>query len=276
MITRISEIIFEWMGWCPNATALSQLSPVQPAPASIVAGAGPDGGSGGTDRISQGFRLALGSIILLLKNTSLLLFSVLAGFIILYGGLLFNLFWMFVWAPLSRTATDLLIQYYYGYGPAMVQHNFIRDIANLLDTSVFTFAFSLSLTFCFALLLAALISCMAADLEKRPITLRVGLSQSWSHALSLLGYSAFIAVVATGEALLLNVITWRETVFMTPDGPGSSGYNSATVPLFLPGLHPVEIPVPCIRLVISLVLLLVTMFVIPVLLFEKRELSQAS
>lgn len=270
MIARISEIIYEWMGWCPNTMALPQPSSVLTVPAPMVIGAGPDGGSGGMDRISQGLRLALGSITILLKNTSLLLFPVLAGFTILFGGLLFNLFWMLIWTPLSRTATDLLIQDYYGYGPALVQHNFIRDTADLLDTSVFTFTFSLFLTFCFALLLAALITSVTASLEKRPITLRAGLSLAWGHARSLLGYSALIAIIATGEMFLFNVITRRETVFMTPDGPGSSVYNSATVPLLIPGLPSLEIPVPFIRLVISLVLLLVTMFVIPVLLFEKK------
>ena len=85
-ITRLSEMIHEWMGWCPNAP------PLRAAPAALVVppeiihpSQSSDGGSAGNSgKIHRGVSIAAGSLKAMLRDRQLLWFSVLAGLVMFF------------------------------------------------------------------------------------------------------------------------------------------------------------------------------------------------
>ena len=84
MITRFSDIIHEWMGWCPNAPALRTDPAVLVAQAETVYAKRPDGsGSAGrSGRVRLGVSIAAGSLKTLARNRQLLWFTLLAGLVL--------------------------------------------------------------------------------------------------------------------------------------------------------------------------------------------------
>ena len=79
-LLRISEIIHEWLGWCPNAGTL------RTAPAAVspdLRNSAPDipqsGGTSGSGRRGRGFLLFMGSIRILRENMSLAWYTLLAA-----------------------------------------------------------------------------------------------------------------------------------------------------------------------------------------------------
>ena len=84
MITKISENIFELLGWCPNAPAVRTASTVLVIPSEIVHSSQPDGGSGGSGKIHRGFSFALTGTKTLIRNRQLLCFSLLTGLVMAF------------------------------------------------------------------------------------------------------------------------------------------------------------------------------------------------
>ena len=86
MITRLSEMVYGWMGWCPNTPAISTapVALVVP-PETIHPAQSGDGGSAGTPgRIRRGVSFAAGSLKVILRDRRLFWFTAMAGLIMLF------------------------------------------------------------------------------------------------------------------------------------------------------------------------------------------------
>lgn len=272
-MTRVSRVIRGCLGWCPHVTPLPQPAPVQQSATLAEPAIAPVRGTGGIGRMVQGLRLVFASVMLLLGNLRLLWPCVFAGFILLYSGLPFNIGWMTLWTPFRGGVIDNLSVLVYGQGPALARPDLVSDAADVLEVAVFSFTFSLLLAFSLAFLLAALIYGIIAIWDDRQFVLREAISAAGMRARGLFQYAAVLAAAVTAVILLLNAVTWHVDTFMTPSGPGYSAYNAAAVTGLLPGMAPLELPVPAIRAVLIMLILLVTMFSVPVIMFEQRGIA---
>jgi hypothetical protein len=95
MTIRISEVIHEWMGWCPNAVILRLAPPIIGTPSASVNPAQPDGGAGGSRTIRRGIGAALSGTKTLARNPQLLWFTLLAGLVLAGNTIGQAAFWYF-------------------------------------------------------------------------------------------------------------------------------------------------------------------------------------
>jgi hypothetical protein len=189
---RLSEIIRRHLGWCPNARS------VGPAPAARVNAPvsidlpSPDGGEERPGRIDKGFRLAVGSIRILLRNLRLLWFSLLTGLVMIFS-----------------LATSLYIQVVSGTNP-FPGTGFVTISPEVLIAkgSLLWFAVTFATTFVSTLLnyflLAGLIACVSFTLSGKTISLKEGLARAWDHRVSLAGWAAVGALVGTASAFIIS------------------------------------------------------------------------
>ena len=84
MITHFSDIIHEWMSWCPNAPTMRTAPELLVAQAETVYADRPEGsGSAGrSGRVRLGVSIAAGSLETLAQNRQLLWFTLLAGLVL--------------------------------------------------------------------------------------------------------------------------------------------------------------------------------------------------
>ncbi len=83
-LTRISETIHKWMGWCPHAPTMQLESAISPTPQGIAHVPSPQDPSARTGRIRTGTGIAADSIRTLLREKSLLWFSACAGLVVAF------------------------------------------------------------------------------------------------------------------------------------------------------------------------------------------------
>jgi len=193
---RISEVIRGWLGWCPNARALSAApAGIFPASPVMLNPPVPDGGSAGSGRIDRGMRLAIGSIKILIRNKMLLWFSLMSGLVLLFS-----------------LTTTMFIQVLSGVNPfpgtGLVT---VPQTIQLAQGSplwlILTFTISLISMFFTVYLLAGLITCVSRILSGTTITLREGLSRAGDHLHSLAGWAIFGALVGTVFSFVTNGYT---------------------------------------------------------------------
>lgn len=255
MITQAAEIIHKWMGWCPNTPYIHTASTELSIPQVTTQLLEPDGGAGGAGRIARGTRLALGGIRILFRNKQLLWYSLLTGCAILF---------MFV-------AEQSLLEYgSYPYPP----------IAYPVWLAL-VFGIQLVTVFCLYFFLAGIIMSVSPGLNGKPVTLHARVSGAGSHLRSIAGWSVILALVGTALYGILLQYYWypisalselisqfpfyfilRPEILGTgPIGGDSHVLSAVTFTLF--------------TMIANFVFFLVTLFVVPIIVFEKRQLFRA-
>jgi membrane-anchored glycerophosphoryl diester phosphodiesterase (GDPDase) len=179
-MTRVSERICGWLGWCPNARILKTLQPGISAPPIENPTILPDGGSSGSGRIGRGKDLAAESMKILVRNRRLLWFS----FLILLTFIL-------------SIVTDLYIRFFSGTtafpgvmnSPAiLLAQGSLQGVA-LTSTAVFIE------NFVFFSLAAGLIICVSQIPLGKSMTIREGLSRAWYHTRPIAGWTIIGALL---------------------------------------------------------------------------------
>ena len=235
MMTRVSEVIRGWLGWCPNADAMRTAPPVIAIPPVNINPAQPDGGAGGSGRIDRGIKLAIGSIRILIRNRQLLWFSLLTGIVMVFS-LVSNLYLQYLSGAALFPGTNLIP------GPASV----VITVGSFPWIAVI-FVSGLVYTFLTYYLLAALITCVSIILSGRVATMRDGLANARKHITPLLTWAVIGALIGTLS---------------------SSVSNPSTTSNGLPG----NLGIIIISLVIIAVFYLLTMFVIPLIVLGNENL----
>ena len=253
MTTSIAEIIHEWMGWCPNAPAMRTAPVVLVIPAEIIHPSQPDGGAGGSGKINRGISLALSGTKTLVRNKQLLWFSLLTGLVMVF---------MFI----TRYGLHLLGTYpYYAI-------DFLRSL-------VLTFVIDLVSVFCLTILLAGLVLSISSG-ERKPASFCEALSRTkcflrplanWSVIVSLLGTAIYVPLHYFGyspftlypvlDQFPFNFILFPEVYSTGPIGGTYAILSAVTSTVVVSG--------------INIVLLILTLFVVPLLVLENMRLSEA-
>ena len=254
-ITSKSETIHELMGWCPMAPTTRTASTVFLSPAMSVQQVEPDGGARGSGRIGRGISLATGGVKILIRNRQLLWFSLLTGVVMAF---------MFI----AQYVLYLL-------GPYM--YNTI-DFPRWL---ILTFAIELVMVFCLNVLLAGLDLSTSPEVG-RPVSFRQGLFRTKHYLRPLADWSVIVASLGTGlfiSTLYFGYIQITMALYplfhqfpfgfiLLPEfyhiGPIAGTFaiqNGLTYTLILSG--------------INLLLVVLTLFVVPLLVLEKKRLPEA-
>jgi hypothetical protein len=252
-ITRVSEIIHEWMGWCPNAPTMRTASTALVVPSEIIHPSQPDGGAGGSGKINRGIIFALSGTKTLVRNKQLLWVSFLTGLVISF---------MFI----TQYVLHLLGTYPY----------YAIDFPRWL---VLTFVIDLVSVFCLTVLLAGLVLNISLK-ESKPVSFREGLSRTKGYLRPLANWSVFIALFGTAFYVPLHYSGYlRFTLYPVLDqfpfyfilfpevystGPIGGTYailSAVTSTVIVSG--------------INIVLLTLTLFVVPLLVLENMRLREA-
>jgi len=175
-MTRVSEYIRVWLGWCPNArilkTSQAGISPSPPDNPTIL----PCGGPSGSERIRRGKDVATESIKILVRNRRLLWFS----FLILLT-FIFSI------------VTGLYIQVISGTntfpGTSVLNSLTVMVAEGSWQWVALTFMAAFIENFAFFYLAAALIICLSRIPPGNPVTIREGLSRAWEHRRPLAGWT---------------------------------------------------------------------------------------
>lgn len=193
MTVKISEIIRERLGWCPNAQGIraGQIPVAPPQTATSLAGSGSS--TGGRGRLDRGAILATGSIRILCKNPYLLWFSFLIGIV-----MFFNL------------ASTIYLQYVSGTDPFPginlgISAQAVIIAKGSLVWGVLTFGAAFVTMFCTNLFLAALFISISGLISGNRTTLRQGFSGAVKSAPSLAGWAVVGAVLGTLNAYVTNL-----------------------------------------------------------------------
>lgn len=252
---QLTEILRSYLGWCPNAPAMRTAPVVLVVPPETMHPAQPDGGARGLGRIALGIGVALSGTKTLIRNRQLLWFSLLTGVVMAF---------MFI-------AQYVL----YLFGPYM--YNTI-DFPRWL---ILIFVIELVTVFCLNVLLAGLVMSTSPE-EDRPVSFRQGLFLTKQYLRPLADWSVIVASVGTGifiSALYIGYIQITMALYplfhqfpfgfiLLPEyyhiGPIAGTFaiqNGLTFTLILSG--------------INLLLVVLTLFVVPLLVLEKKRLPEA-
>lgn len=197
-MTRVSERIRIWLGWCPDTrilkTSHAEISAHPPRNPTVL----PGGGSSGSERIRRGKDFATESMKILVRNRRLLWFS-------------FLIFLTFI----LTVVTGLYIRFISGTN-AFPWTSVINSPAVLfaewsLPWVALTFMAAFIEIFVFFYLAAGLIICVSQVLPGNSITVREGLSQAWNHKRPIAGWT------------LIGALLW------VPAGPFAVGFYLVTV-----------------------------------------------
>jgi hypothetical protein len=250
---RISEIIHEWMGWCPNAPTMRTASKVFVVPSEIIHPSQPDGGAGGLGKIHRGISLPLSGTKTLVRNKQLLWFSLLTGLVMVF---------MFI----TQYGLHLLGTYPY----------YAIDFPRWL---VLTFVIELVSVFCLTVLLASLVLNLSPG-ENKPVSFREGLSRTKGYLRPLANWSVFIALLGTAiyvplnyfgyspfilypvlDQFPFNFILFPEVYSTGPIGGTYAILSAVTSTVIVSG--------------INIVLFTLTLFVVSLLVLENMRLREA-
>ena len=253
MITKISENIFELLGWCPNAPAVRTASTVLVIPSEIVHSSQPDGGSGGSGKIHRGFSFALTGTKTLIRNRQLLCFSLLTGLVMAF---------MFI----SQYGLHLLGTYPY----------YAIDFPRWL---ILTFVIDLVSVFCLTVLLAVLVLNISSG-DGKPVSFRKGLSwtkgylrplANWSVIVALFGTALYVPLSNFGyspvtlypvlDQFPFNFIIFPEVYSTGPIGGTYAIVSAVTFTIIATG--------------INIFLYILTLFVVPLLVLENKRMREA-
>ncbi|MFA5269970.1 MAG: hypothetical protein WC379_18555 [Methanoregula sp.] len=253
-IIHISEIIHEWMGWCPNTPAMHIVPAVLTVPPETIHSDRPDGSgsAGSSGRIRDGISIATDSFKTIVRNRYLLGFSLLFGlaiFLLIVG----NLWDRQYYDQTLPFVTPIL------FGDSSINFNPWLFLVELIYLS------------CFNLLLSALVLQRNENGVNAPVTIREGFFRVNTHAAPLAVLSIAMAFIATlgfdlivGTwyfihnivAEIMNAFFWIPYAYF-PYGDVSVLFSSFTL------------------LFINIILLLAALCLIPIIVLKKKGMTPA-
>jgi len=230
MMTRVSEVIRGWLGWCPNARTTHENSVLMVAikHTDIISSAKGPGISG---RIIRGFHLMKGSWQIVVHDKSLLWFSLFAGLVMLFEYL----------------ASDA-IGFFTGINPVSVASRYPSGW-ELVSWAGLIFLVYLGGLFFFIFLFIGLLLCISAKMRGARMTVWRGLLHAISH---LRDASLWIVVLAAAFTII--------RLMMGAAAGNFSSMNMVYSIFILAGV---------------VVVGAMTMFVVPVLVFDNKNLITA-
>ena len=235
-ITRITEIIRDWMSWCPNTSVVHTAPAILTAPSVTADASVPDGGTAGGGRIDRGVDMAIGSIRFLFRNRPLLWFSFLIALVTT-----FNL------------AASMYLQVLSGTNP-FPGMNLITIPPAVIGVGTplwlaLTFTSAVITSFFTYWLLAALFIHVPLLLAGQATTIRDALSHAGRYLRPLAIWSVIWALIGTVYLFII-------ALFPVANGIGNIGITLAAM-------------------VIHVVIYIPTLYVIPALVVENKNLAQA-
>jgi hypothetical protein len=193
LMTRVSEIIRDRFGWCPDTRILTTSQPGISAPLFGNPTILPDGGSSGTGRIRRGKDIAVKSMTILLQNGRLLWFS-----------------FLMLLTFIVSIVTDWYIQNIFG---TSAFPGVMNSLVILRAALTFTAAFIEN--FVFFYLAAGLIICVSQIQPGNSMSLREGLSRAWNHKQPIAGW-ALIGALLWIPAGVFAIGFYLVTLFVLP------------------------------------------------------------
>jgi hypothetical protein len=277
---RISDVIRGWLGWCPNAPAIRTAPAVLMAPSETIHPAQPgDGGSAGSPgRIRHGISIAVGSLKAMFQDRQLLRFTFLSGLVMLFLIAVEDYIATrnaYIVTHLDNSLSTIIS--YPPEDPLIMYDTRFFDITIPFGNSTFSFDIRLFVIemfclFCFAVLLAGIIIYRTGKGASRPPTIRESIAGVSAHARPLAALSVTMALLGG----LLNAIVFQTqffgkiiftiemAVFNLP-----YAYYLQGEPIWMALYYSFEI------MFINIILFLVVLYVVPVIVLEKKELVPA-
>ena len=251
-IMRLSEIMLEWMGWCPNAPAMRTAPAVLVVPAVTINPVQPSGGAGGSGRIQCGMGIATGSIKTLIRNKQLLWFSVLTGFVMLL-----------------LVATEAFTVANTGSAIPLIVSILIMDSYLVFDTRIFLIqAVCLS---CFNFLLAGLVLYRSWGSFGKSLTIRDAFSAVTPYSGTLAAFSIVMAVAGTFiEAIVTQTQMFGKIVFSI-----SMVVFYLPYAYYLPDVLSSALFFSAIIMAITILQFLLALYVVPGIVLETKGLLPA-
>jgi hypothetical protein len=273
MMTCISEIIHDWMGWCPNAPAIRTAPAVLVVPPENIhpAQSGDRGPAGSSGRIRSGVSIAAGSLKAMFRDRQLFWFTFLSGLVMLF---------LILAEEWKVTPPHYILSSFFFFP--------IGDILISFDTRFFWIGVNFGETFfyldlplflvdiiclsCFTILLAGLVLYRSENSAQQPVTIRGIFYNVRTHATRLAALSVAMAFFGT----LLNAIIFQSQFF----GKIISAIEMAVFnlpyayylqgePIYSALFHSFQI------MFLNILLFLVALYVVPVIVLEKKGLVPA-
>jgi hypothetical protein len=262
----------KYLGWCPNAPVIRTAPAVLMVPPENIHPAQPGGGgsSGSPGRIRSGVRIAAGSLKAMFKDRKLLRFTFLSGLVMLFLILAegwevthYNYLPFFTSIPIGNLWITLDARY------------FVIDIGSgnfFLSLDLLVFVIEMLCLFCFSILLAGLALYRAENRAQQPVTIPGIFDAVRTHATTLASLSVTMALFGS----ILNAIVFQTqffgkivftiemAVFNLP-----YTYYLQGEPIYMALYHSYEI------MFINIILFLVALYVVPVIVLEKKGLVPA-
>jgi hypothetical protein len=259
MFARLSELIHAWMGWCPNAPA------IHTAPSALVvtpgtihpAEPGSSGPGGSSGRVRSGIHIAMGSLKAMLRDRRLLWFSVLASLVMLF------LIVVEEWT-VAHIQSSMPFLIAIPVGNSFLMYPFL-----IFDTRLFLV--ELVCLSCFTILLAALVLYRNEKDTSPSITIRKAFAGVGAYAGPLATLSGMMALSGT---LLYEIISQSQffgKIVMTI----SMAVFYLPYAYYLPDTLSAAIFISVIIMFINIILFLVALYVVPVIVLEKKGLVPA-
>jgi hypothetical protein len=256
---EITTIFKKYLGWCPNAPAIST------APAALVVtpetihpaepgGSGPGGSSG---RVRSGIRIAMGSLKAMLRDRWLLWFSVLASLVMLF------LIVVEEWT-VAHIQSSMSFLIAIPVGNSFLMYPFL-----IFDTRLFLV--ELVCLSCFTILLAALVLYRNEKDTYQSITIRGAFAGIGAYTGPMATLSGMMALSGTLLYEILSQSQFFGKIVMTI----SMAVFYLPYAYYLPDTLSAAIFISVIIMFINIVLFLVALYVIPVIVLEKKGLISA-
>ena len=263
----------EHLGWCPNAPAIHTAPAVLIVPPENIhsAQSGDGGSAGWFSRIRSGISIAVGSLKALFRDRQLLRFTFLSGLVMLFlilaeewniTHLHYTLSSVFS-IPIGDTWISFDTRFFW-IGIIFGDANFYVDLPLILIEII--------CLFCFTILLAGLVRYRAEKQTHRPVTVPGIFNNVRTHATPLAALSGTLALSgAILNAILFQtpffgkiVFTLEMAVFNLP-----YAYYLQGEPIYMALLYSFKI------MFINILLFLVALYVVPVIVLEKKGLVSA-
>jgi hypothetical protein len=277
---EIISVCKQYLGWCPNTPAIRTAPVVLMAPPENIHPAQPiDGGSAGSPgRIRYGATIAIGSLKAIFRDRQLLRFTFLSGLVMLF--LIAVEEFIATQNAYIVTHLDNSLSFIISYppeDPLIVYDTRFFDISIPFGDSFFSFDVRLFVIemfclFCFTVLLACLVIYRTGKGTLRPPTIRESIAGVSAHARSLATLSVTMALFgALLNAIIFQTQFFGKIVFMIEMAVFNLpyAYYLQGEPIYMAVYYSFEI------MFINIILFLVALYVVPVIVLEKKGLVPA-